>query len=142
MRQWSLPAVFPMLLLAACSEARVTPETQAHMREKAEECRREGVSTGESYSVDQFGQVTVSTRAGQAAAQTTAKGLAACIQRKMGGRPPAPTTTTSPTITPAPSAPASNRTAERLKELESLRQQQLISDVEYQAARKRILDGL
>ena len=41
-----------------------------------------------------------------------------------------------------PSRGSSRPAAERLKELEALRQQKLISEAEYQAARTRILQGL
>ena len=48
------------------------------------------------------------------------------------GRPRRPAT--RPPVDPAP--------AERLKELDALRQQRLITEEEYETARKRILQGL
>jgi hypothetical protein len=134
-------------VLAACGGPRLTSERHAAARQAAEDCRREGIVV-DDYQIDQFGTVTVRSFSGHASAQDQANRLATCVRRKVGSGSGAPPVTVVPSTAPAPATTSTpipsgtSRTAERLKELESLRQQQLISDTEYQAARKRILDGL
>jgi hypothetical protein len=128
------------LLLTACAATRapVTAEEQAAIREAAAACRRDDTVGPVDYEIDRFGQVIVTTRAGQAAAQGQANRLAACIRAKRQGTQIAPV----PSVAPATGSVSAGRTADRLKELEGLRQQRLISEEEYQATRKRILEGL
>jgi hypothetical protein len=127
------------ILCTACVASPITPEEQAGIRRAAEACRDDGSIGSVDYTIDRFGQVVVTSRGGQASAQAQANQLAACIRAKRRGTAVAPVPSVVPsTVTPT----SSRRAADRLKELDGLRQQRLISEDEYQATRKRILEGL
>jgi hypothetical protein len=134
------------LILAGCASTTPTVSTDAvaTRRQQAHACR-DRLPTGYQYEVDRFGTVRVSgLTPGHQLAGTTP--FYDCVFGA-GQWKDSATTTPPPPRTPAPAAapalnPPPSRTAQRLQELDALRQQKLITDDEYQATRKRILEGL
>ena len=75
------------LLLTGCTTMPkpITPEEQAAIRKAADECRQEGLNV--DYEIDRFGQVVVTTRSGQAAANSQARQMATWSFERNGEEP-------------------------------------------------------
>jgi hypothetical protein len=132
-------------LTAACAATppAATPERVADLRARAKACHRH-LPSDYRYEVDRFGSVRVTGPTSGTPLQTAA--FNDCIfgagqWKDPVARPPAAAPPVAVPVTPpAPAVPS--RTADRLKELDALRQQRLITEEEYQTTRKRILEGL
>jgi hypothetical protein len=129
-----------VLLAAACTTTpAATPERVAAVKAQAKACQ-DRLPAGYRYEVDRFAVVTVRGLTPGPALNTDT--FNDCVFGAGKWKDPVATPpAVRPSGSPAQVSPTS-RTADRLKELDSLRQQQLISDEEYQATRKRILEGL
>jgi hypothetical protein len=132
------------VLTACATTPAVPPERVDALKAQARSCEAH-LPRGYRYEVDRFAIVRVMGMTPGPAISTPA--FYDCVfgagQWKAPSDPPRPTAS-RPSAVPPPAAAVAppTRTAERLKELDALRQQKLISDDEYQATRKRILEGL
>jgi hypothetical protein len=130
------------LVLGACATSTppaVTPERRAAITAAADACLPQ-YPTVERYEIDRWGRVVAWYKDNQGQTGATAP-FFDCVRARAGTRPATAGTPPAAPVTGG-TAPPPSRIADRLKELDGLWQQRLISEEEYQATRKRIFEGL
>jgi hypothetical protein len=128
-RRWRMILLAAPLVACASTASTATPERQAQIRAAADACLP-AHPTVMRYDVTRFGQLNAWYRDNQGQTAATAP-FFECVRARLGVAPSSPTaapvapvTGSAPTVTPASARPS--RTADRLQELDALRQQRLI----------------